>query len=66
MLSNCAGQGVDDRATRRQKGRCENARSITRQQLEPRVLHGLKNRLLAPDLIQEFVREFNAGRLQAL
>jgi site-specific DNA recombinase len=46
-------------ATRRQKGMCENARTITRQQLETRVLDGLKNRLLAPDLVQEFVREFN-------
>jgi site-specific DNA recombinase len=45
-------------ATRRQKGTCDNARTITRQQIESRVLEGLKERLLAPDLVAEFIREF--------
>ena len=47
-------------ANRRQKGLCENARTITRGELEARVLDGLKERLLAPDLVKEFVQEFNA------
>ena len=47
-------------ATRRQKGLCGNSRTITRRELESRVLDGLKTRLLAPDLVKEFVREFNA------
>ncbi len=42
-------------ATRRQKGACDNGRTITRQQVESRVLEGLKERLLAPDLVAEFV-----------
>jgi site-specific DNA recombinase len=46
-------------ATRRQKGICENARTITRTELEGRVFDGLKHRLLAPDLIKEFVHEFH-------
>jgi site-specific DNA recombinase len=45
-------------ATRRQKGTCDNGRTITRQQIESRVLEGLKDRLLAPDLVAEFIREF--------
>jgi hypothetical protein len=47
-------------ATRRQKGLCGNTRTITRGELEARVLAGLKDRLLAPDLVKEFVQEFNA------
>ncbi|MGH9692757.1 MAG: recombinase family protein, partial [Bryobacteraceae bacterium] len=47
-------------AARRQKGVCQNSRTITRQEIETRVLDGLKDRLLAPDLVKEFVQEFNA------
>jgi site-specific DNA recombinase len=47
-------------ATRRQKGMCQNSRTVTRQEIESRVLSGLKGRLLAPELVEEFVREFNA------
>jgi site-specific DNA recombinase len=42
-------------ATRRRKGTCGNARTITRQEIEGRVLQGLKERLLAPDRVAEFV-----------
>lgn len=45
-------------AARRQKGTCDNARTITRQQIGGRVLEGLKERLLAPDLVAKFVRAF--------
>jgi hypothetical protein len=45
-------------ATRRSKGTCDNARTITRQRIEQRVLSGLKDRLLAPELVAEFVRAF--------
>ena len=44
-------------ATRRQNGTCDNTRTITRQQIEGRVLEGLKERLLAPDLVAAFVQE---------
>ncbi len=47
-------------ATRRQKGLCQNSRTITRQEAEARVLSKLKERLLAPELVEVFIREFNA------
>ena len=47
-------------ATRRQKGLCQNSRTIARQEIEARVLSGLKERLLAPELTKEFVRGFKA------
>jgi hypothetical protein len=45
-------------ATRRAKGTCNNAKTITRQKIEARVLGGLKDKLMAPELIAEFVRAF--------
>ena len=45
-------------ATHRSKGTCDNTRTILRQRVERRVLAGLKDRLLAPDLVAEFVRAF--------
>jgi site-specific DNA recombinase len=45
-------------ATRRGKGTCDNRQTITRQRIEARVLGGLKERMLTPDLIEEFVRSF--------
>src|SRR6266404_596518 len=47
-------------ATRRSKGTCSNAATITRQAIEERVLGGLKDRLLAPELVKEFVAEYQA------
>jgi site-specific DNA recombinase len=47
-------------ATRRSKGTCSNALVINRQQLETRILSGLKERLMAPELVKAFVDEFNA------
>ncbi len=44
-------------ATRRSKGTCDNSRTITRQQIEARVLEGLKDRLLTPELIAVFIDE---------
>ena len=62
MRCGCCGGGYTiigkDRygcATRRQKGTCENSRTITRQEIEGRVLNGLKERLLAPDLVAAFM-----------
>ena len=62
MRCGCCGGGYTvmgkDRygcATRRQKGTCENNRTITRQEIEGRVLEGLKERLLAPDLVAAFM-----------
>jgi site-specific DNA recombinase len=52
-------------ATRRAKGTCSNDRTITRQRIEARVLGGLKDKLMAPELVAEFVRalqeEINAA-----
>jgi hypothetical protein len=45
-------------ATRRAKGTCDNTHTISRQRVEQRVLSGLKDRLLAPELVAEFVRAF--------
>ena len=54
-------------ATHREKGTCTNARQISVDQLERRVLSGIKRRLLDPDLLADFVREFHfeLKRLQA-
>ena len=45
-------------ATHREKGTCTNSRQISIDQLERRVLSGIKNHLLDPGLLTEFVREF--------
>jgi DNA invertase Pin-like site-specific DNA recombinase len=47
-------------ATRRSKGTCGNAHVIARQELEERVLGGLRERMMAPELVDAFVQEFNA------
>jgi site-specific DNA recombinase len=58
-------------AARRSKGTCSNAVSIGREEIESRVLDGLKDRMMAPELIAAFVDEFNteirrlAGDLEA-
>jgi site-specific DNA recombinase len=46
-------------ATRRSKGTCTNVLLIARQELEDRVLSGLKERLMAPDLVAGFIDAFN-------
>jgi hypothetical protein len=45
-------------ATRRAKGTCSNDKTITRQRIESRVLGGLKDKLMAPELVAEFIRTF--------
>jgi hypothetical protein len=40
-----------------EQGTCGNNRTILRPEIDERVLAGLKERLLAPDLFQEFARE---------
>jgi len=45
-------------ATHRSKGTCHNSATVTRQEIEGRVLGGLKEKLLAPELVREFVRAF--------
>ena len=46
-------------ATHRSKGTCDNHRRIRRDELERRVLDGLKHRLLAPEMVEEFARAFH-------
>ncbi|MCU9850562.1 recombinase family protein [Defluviimonas sp. WL0024] len=45
-------------AAARNKGTCDNRRTIERDEVEARVLDGLKEHLLHPDLIAEFVAEY--------
>ena len=54
-------------ATHRERGTCSNGRQISVNQLERRVLAGLKQHLCNPELLVEFVREFNLelNRLRA-
>jgi site-specific DNA recombinase len=42
-------------STRKRKGTCDNAQSITIQEIEDRVLIGLKDRLMDPELVSAFV-----------
>ncbi|MEP2530792.1 recombinase family protein, partial [Shimia sp.] len=44
----------------RNKGTCDNRLTIKREELETRVLSGLKDQLLHPDLIAEFVSAYQA------
>ena len=53
-------QGRYGCATRRGKGTCTNSRTISRPHIETRVLSVLKDRLLTPDLVDEFVSAFDA------
>jgi hypothetical protein len=46
------------RATHRCKGTCSNGLRVRREELERRVLDGLRERLLAPELVEEFARAF--------
>ena len=43
----------------RNRGTCDNRLTIRRDALEDAVLNGLKNNLLQPDLIREFVEEYS-------
>jgi site-specific DNA recombinase len=54
-------------STRHRKGTCSSSVSVKRQSIESRVLVGLKERLVTPELIAIFVKEFEAeyARLQA-
>jgi site-specific DNA recombinase len=45
-------------ATRRGRGTCDNGHTITRQHIEARVLGALRERLLTPERVQEFVRAY--------
>ena len=45
-------------AMRRSKGTCTNGATIGRREMEARLLVGLKLRLMAPELIREFVESF--------
>ena len=45
-------------STRKRKGTCDNALSIHRHEIEARVLTGLKDRLMAPELVSAFVEGY--------
>ena len=47
-------------AAHRSKGTCKNALLIGRHKIEDRVLNGLKERMMAPDLVAVFIAAFNA------
>jgi site-specific DNA recombinase len=42
------------------RGTCSNKRTVARKAIERRVLTGIKDKLLSPDLIQLFISEFTA------
>ncbi len=46
-------------SARREKGTCDNGHQILATTLERRVLAGIKHRLLHPDFLAEFIREFH-------
>lgn len=46
----------------RESGTCPNPRRISTRRLEERVLAGLKNKLLAPDVIEAVVKAYQATR----
>jgi DNA invertase Pin-like site-specific DNA recombinase len=54
-------------ARRGSQGTCSNGRTILRQDLERRILDGLRSSLVTPEMIGEFTREYIAewNRLQA-
>ena len=67
LICGCCGGGytvmAKDRygcATHRAKGTCVNSATIQRQRIGARILGGLKERLLTPDLVAAFIREFEA------
>lgn len=47
-------------ANHRNRGTCDNGSTLGREHLEHRVLDGLKTRLMAPELVEEFTREYHA------
>lgn len=65
LTCGCCGSGYimisDSRlgcAAARNSGTCTNRKTIKRTDVETRVLSGLKGKLLHPDLVQEFIAEF--------
>jgi site-specific DNA recombinase len=52
-------------AIRKQKGTCQNARTIMRHEIEARALDGLKEHLLQPELVAAFVEGFQADMARA-
>ena len=40
------------------KGACSNSRTIPREDLEARVLYGLKDRMMAPEIVEEAMRAY--------
>jgi site-specific DNA recombinase len=55
-------------ARRGRQGTCSNSHGIQRQDLERRVLHGLRAFLLTPELVAEFISEYQSewNRLQSV
>jgi DNA invertase Pin-like site-specific DNA recombinase len=67
LVCGCCGGGYTivgpDRygcATRRSKGTCSNTLAIGRNEIEARVLEGLRERMMAPKLVPAFIDEFKA------
>ncbi len=65
LVCGCCGAGytimAKDRygcAGRRSKGTCANDRTISRQEIEARILKALKQNLLTPELVAEFTRAY--------
>lgn len=54
-------------ARRARQGTCSNNRGVQRSELEERVLTGLKSSLVTPEMVKEFIAEFQAewNRIQS-
>jgi hypothetical protein len=48
------------RAARARQGTCSNSRGVRRQELERRILNGLRSSLVTPDLVAEFISEYQS------
>jgi site-specific DNA recombinase len=46
-------------STARNKGTCDNLLTVRRDELETKVLDGLRNQLMHPDLVTTFIKEFH-------
>ncbi|GAB6053075.1 recombinase family protein [Magnetospira thiophila] len=51
--------------THRSKGTCPNDRTVDRLQAEARIFDGLQHRLLAPELVSEFIKAFREEVLKS-
>ncbi|ATX67525.1 recombinase family protein [Roseinatronobacter bogoriensis] len=52
-------------ASARNKGTCDNRKTITRRDVETRILTGLRQKLWTQDMVREFIKEFHVAMRDA-